>query len=146
VPVVLDRKCGLPKSRFDVLHQARLQEFETLRSAGHHAAAIYMAGYAVEALLKSAICRTLDTPSLPNAFKTHSLPILLFYAGLEQRLNREAPQAFKNFQEFCGIWNEAQLRYEDPGSAAYSHATSSKVESWLLDPKEGIVPWLKAHI
>ncbi|MFH0939437.1 MAG: hypothetical protein V1899_09180 [Planctomycetota bacterium] len=100
----------------------------------------------IEALLKAAICKTLDTPSLPNAFKTHSLLTLLFYAGLAQRLEREVPQIFKNFQEFCSIWNEAQLRYEDPHSTIYSQTTSSEVAAWLLDPKEGIVQWLEAHI
>lgn len=80
------------RAEFQTLANNRLNEAKTLQSAGHHEAAFYLAGYAVECGLKAAVCRTLqiDIFNMPTdihkGFKTHRLDYLIVLAGLSQRL------------------------------------------------------------
>jgi hypothetical protein len=135
----------VPKAQLMLIAEARMREFKTLKDAGHHLAAVYMAGYAVEALLKAAICRTLDTPGLPVIFHFHDLQALLLFTGLEARMQNEKPSMFQNFKEFHALWRNGLLRYDDPSGPAYSPKTCETVEKWLNDPVEGIAVWLKGR-
>ena len=70
-------KVGVSKHLFEKVAEARLKEFKVLAASAHFVTAIYLAGYGVEALLKCAICKTLDTPNLPVNFQLHDLEDLL---------------------------------------------------------------------
>ena len=123
---------------------ARLEEFEALRTATppRYATAVYLGGYAVEALLKCAICQTLKLDELPVAFHVHHLEVLLFYSGLYSELKSESEvwEAFKGIQD---AWSE-RLRYADPSSV--TRADCDDMAIWLNDSQDGIVPWLEARL
>jgi hypothetical protein len=138
-------KIGAPKALFVVIAEARMKEFKTLKDGGHHLAAVYMAGYAVEALLKAVICKTLDAPGLPRVFYFHDLDVLLFFSGLGTKMQNEKPSMYENFTKFQGLWRDGRLRYDDPSGPAYSPQTCENIEKWLNDPVEGIVVWLKGR-
>ncbi len=104
---------GISKVLLKQLAELRLQEFQSLRAASHHVGALYLAGYAVEALLKCAICKTLDTTELPVNFQLHDLDDLLFLAGLARKIQAYKPVSV-NFQKFKEIWESGKLRYSDP--------------------------------
>ena len=61
-------KEGLQSDLFAKIATARWNRFETLASKNHSVAAVYMAGYALEAVLKCAICKTLNLQKLPQIF------------------------------------------------------------------------------
>jgi len=96
------------------LADSRLAEFETLRTATppHYAAALYLAGYAVEALLKCAICKALNHDELPVIFHIHDLDVLLFFSGLYKEIQTDAA-VWTSFRRIQATWNE-KLRYTDP--------------------------------
>jgi hypothetical protein len=55
-----------------------------------YAGAIYLAGYAVECLLKWTITRRVECVYLPANLEIHDLDLLLIEAGLERALKKEA--------------------------------------------------------
>jgi hypothetical protein len=126
------------------LADARLDEFEVLRTATppRHAGALYLAGYAVEALLKCAICKTLNLDELPVAFHVHDLEVLLFFSGWYYDLQADNA-VWKFFRQIAAKWNE-QRRYSDPPTVTTSDCDDMNV--WLNDPVSGVVPWLKARL
>ena len=136
-------KPGLPKAQFERMAEARLREFQALRVAGPYVAAVYLAGYAVEAFLKSAICRTLDSPTLPKLFHFHNLDVLLYFSGQEAKMERDSPALYQNFAFMVELWNNGILRYVDPNDSNFSPETCGNVDKWLNDPQVGVVPWLK---
>ena len=126
------------------LADARLAEFDTLRSAAppHYAAALYLGGYAVEALLKCAICQALNLDELPVVFHTHNLEVLLFFSGryMEIQANAAVWASFNNIQV---TWDEKR-RYADPSTVTV--AECNDLDRWLNDHISGVVPWLKARL
>jgi hypothetical protein len=126
------------------LADARLAEFDTLRHATppHYAAALYLAGYAVEALLKCAICQALNLDELPVVFHVHDLDVLLFFSGRHQEIQTD-PAVWDSFNHILAAWSEKQ-RYTDPPTVAV--AECNRMNRWLNDPTSGVVPWLKARL
>lgn|GEM_PF-5788650 len=78
------------------LVSARLSEAKVLVGAGHPAAAIYLAGYAVECCLKVAICKTLGWDALRGTFRTHDLESLMLHSGFDAASQESADRG-----EFC---------------------------------------------
>lgn len=119
-------------------------EFQVLRNTtpACHAAALYLGGYAVEALLKCLICRTLNLQELPVIFHVHDLNALLFFSGRYQEMEADAA-VFDSFQRIRGIWDEKR-RYADPSTIG--GAECSGLDLWLNHPAKGVVPWLKARL
>jgi hypothetical protein len=126
------------------LADSRLAEFDTLRNATppHYAAALYLGGYAVEALLKCAICQALNLDELPVVFHVHDLNALLFFSGRYQEIQTD-PAVWASFKKVRAAWGEKQ-RYTDP--ATVSVAECDDLDRWLNDPTSGVVPWLKARL
>lgn len=126
------------------LAEARLDEFEVLRSATppRSAGALYLAGYAVEALLKCAICQTLNLDELPVAFHIHDLEVLLFFSGFYSDLQADTA-VWRSFARIKTTWSE-QRRYTDPSTATTTECDDMNL--WLNDPVSGVVPWLKARL
>ncbi len=112
------KKTGFPKSRFDKIAEARL---------------------------KSAICKTLNTPNLPTLFHFHNLDALLFFSRLKSKMEHQSSKMYLNFQELYALWKNGLLRYEDPNNPFFTLATCEHVERWLDDAQEGLVTWLKGH-
>ena len=72
----------------------RLQDAQTLLSAGRYDGATYLCGYVVEFTLKARICDTLNWSEFPpqskgasfTNFTVHKLPVLLLLSGRESNI------------------------------------------------------------
>jgi len=112
----LSTKTEIHKDVLRRLADARLAEFNTLRQATppHYAAALYLGGYAIEALLKCAICQALNLDELPVVFHVHDLDVLLFFSGRYQEIQTDHA-VWDSFRKIQLTWNEKR-RYTDPST------------------------------
>src|SRR3990172_7715819 len=95
-------------------YRDRLTDAKCLLKAGRHGAAVTMATYAIEIVLKCRICRLLAEPALPRPFEIHDLEGLLVAAGLRQELNKPQHIAVKkSWQSIVEIAkNIVNFRYQ----------------------------------
>lgn len=134
------------------LADLRLQEAEALLQAGLYEGALYLAGYAVELLLKARICDNLDIQNLfdesfkekeiAKPFKTHNLDQLLWLSGLRGKFEQDkiiTPLLFKNWAYITTEWNE-KLRYEVVGSA--SSVKARIMLEAINHPVNGFKQWI----
>ncbi len=75
--------------------RAKLKDAEILYKNRRYDSAIYLCGYAVEAILKARICRTLKWSGFPEtrgefqsyqSFRTHNLEVLLNLSGVREKI------------------------------------------------------------
>jgi tRNA U34 5-methylaminomethyl-2-thiouridine-forming methyltransferase MnmC len=100
-----------------------------------YAGAIYLAGYAVECLLKWAITRRQQRIHLPAELEIHSLDTLLLEAGLAEALHRE--KALRSvFAALADSWGP-ELRYlaraPEPREAVKLYGETSRVYDWITE-------------
>ena len=153
MPTTLSIKALLARDDLLALTDARLQEAGLLRTAGHYAASIYLAGLAVECCLKAAICKSLDWDVLLGAFQTHDLEGLLKYCGYDRQL-RTNPEVLDNFNRLAKRWAgvETSNDVRDPGSVryklidAYDARKADDFFRWVSDPETGVIPWLQSRM
>ena len=78
--------------------RAKLRDAEILYKNRRYDSAIYLCGYAVEAILKARICRTLKWAGFPEtrgeiqsyqSFRTHNLEVLLSLSGIREKIINE---------------------------------------------------------
>src|SRR2546423_12816201 len=94
---------------FKQVAYVRREDAGVLLEKKRYAGAIYLAGYALECLLKWAITRRAEGLYLPAEMEIHELDELLFEAGLADHLQREA--ALRNmFAVLADSWGP-ELRY-----------------------------------
>jgi hypothetical protein len=113
----------------------RLQDASVLLQYERYPGAIYLAGYALECLLKWAITQRRECVYLPAELETHELDILLLHAGLGECLGREG--ALRNmFAALADSWGP-ELRYmariPAPREAERLYREISKVYDWILE-------------
>jgi hypothetical protein len=124
----------------------RLQEAETLFSAGFYDGCAYLCGYVVELALKACICRLLDTDDYPatgeykRVFAVHDLDQLLFLAGLSAKLD-PADQTLLSNWSLAVPWNPTERRYQAVGSVGQQQALD--ILNAVRDSKDGVLEWLK---
>ena len=143
------------QAEFQTLANKRLEEARTLRSAGHHEAAFYLAGYAVECGLKSAVCKTLQidifnlSTDIHRPFKTHRLDYLIVLAGLSKQLADDiandasvsvAANSFVNAPSGVDRWLawSEELRYNVTGC-------SPMVCQEFVNNVDRFLVWLRNH-
>ena len=140
----LSKQPVISRTDLERIAEERLREAEALLEAGCFTGAVYLGGYAVEAYLKSAICRRLRWEHLLGAFKTHDLEGLLLYAGLAPDLDADKAVE-KSFHEVAAIWNdeqgEATVRYANPEEI--DEKTARSFLRCVLGDPEGLIPWLR---
>jgi hypothetical protein len=123
------------------LAEARCREFRVLYAADEYAGAFYLGGYAIELVLKRAICSTLNLDGLPKLFHTHSLEALLFYSGLKREL--DADDAIKvEFSQINSLWSEERRYGESDPTAAED---CRNMDRWLNDAGS-IYAWIRGRI
>ena len=133
----------IPRKALVEIAESRLREATTLLEAGHYAAAIYLAGFAVECYLKTAICVALHWDDLRATFKTHDLECLMLHSGLdpELRANPRLSESFSKIVETWSLQSRNTIRYRCP-SDFNEEAARSFLEQ-VSDPVTGVVPWLR---
>ena len=137
----------IDKARLIELAEAKLEDAKLLLSAGRAANAYYLAGYAVELMLKAIVSARFRTDTLPDrAVSTqvfvHDLRKLISLALLEVAL-KEREKADAGFQARLQIvlrWTE-ESRY---GQYGVDEATA------LIDAVDnseyGVLPWLRSRL
>jgi hypothetical protein len=123
----------------------RLKDAETLRLAARYSTAITMGLYALEIRLKVRICQKLDLPSLPRPFEIHDLEGLLIVGGLRKPLNmknaRHVKANWTKLKETAKGLNE--LRYQS--GLAKNQQESDDFFDQLIDPNDGVLPWISTQ-
>ena len=143
---VLSRSSLTKRELLERLGEARIKDAEALLERGRHVAAIYLAGYAVECYLKAAIYATLDWEELYSTFAVHDLDGLLLYSGLSKKIDAH-PQVRDTFRRIVGEWQMGRsesVRYRDPNK--HSEADGRAFLDWVLNPRDGVLPWVKGQI
>ena len=129
------RKGGSRGARFKQAAQLRLVDAGILLLAGRSLGALYLAGYAVECILKFAITRRRTSVYLPEEFEIHSWDDLLEEAGLAPALKAQ-PTLQAIFSELADFW-KPELRYESkalpPGEAMRLYEQIKEVYVWIQE-------------
>jgi hypothetical protein len=135
----------LSRADLQSLSHARLEDAQLLLANNRHAGAYYIAGYAVELGLKSAITRQFFAGVIPdrsfvNNVYTHDLAKLVALAGLTHALSQaERDTAFAANWSVGTQWSEAS-RYE-----MIDVFRARELVEAISDAKYGIMQWLVQH-
>lgn len=143
---VLSRQPVIDKDALREIAESRIREAEVLLRGGHHAAAIYLAGYAVECYLKLAVCTRLSWDTLLATFRVHDLEGLLLYSGFDKEL-RADERVIESFAKMSAIWRmegTESVRYRKPGE--FDESTAKRFLEYVCDPETGVVPWLRSRV
>lgn len=137
----------LSKKQLIRLAEEKLADAKLLLNNGSAGNAYYLAGYAVELLLKAAISSrfqadTIPDPSWLRDVFQHNLEKLVKLALLDDDLKRsnDADYEFKGRWDIVLEWNETSRYYvrQRPDAEALIAA--------IDDPDHGVFQWLKARL
>jgi len=92
----------------DDIMLARRLDADALFAERRYTGSVYMAGYAVERILKAAICRRRGETYLPREDETHDLTLLLYRSGLGAAL--AGSDVGRAFDDLASRWTTS-LRY-----------------------------------
>ena len=136
------------------LFAKRLEEARLLLSNGYFEGAFYLAGYAIELMLKARICKHLEIEDfylkqpepLRKAYFIHNIEQLLTLSGLRRKYEDETDPSKgsnkalnKHWNKICS-WNEA-ARYDCHVQQKDAIALINAIDN----PKNGFLPWLLAN-
>jgi len=132
------------------LAERRLKDARALLEAHCWAAAYYLAGYAVEAGLKSCVLKRLaaepevifEERRFSERCWTHSIEDLVKLAGLEEARKVDTaanPAQAKNWV-YVKDWSET-ARYQ----TAITHHKAKKLYKAITDKQNGVMRWIKAR-
>lgn len=139
------------KAQSDIENLAllKLQEAECLLKNKFFDGAYYLAGYAVELLLKAKICKTLDVPDfflfdkLKNQevykpYKSHDYEQLILLSGLNSKFMMKKEEAgFRYHWSLVSKWSE--------GSRYITGKTQIDVEDFINSIKKFSL-WIQEHL
>jgi hypothetical protein len=136
------------KNELEQLADIRIKEAEILLQADCYHGAYYLAGYALECLLKACIAKQVkafDFPDkkLANESYTHDLSKLVVTAGLKLQLQQKERQdtAFKSNWKTVNDWSE-----EDRYDCDIEKEEAHDLFNAITDHTSGILPWLKNYL
>lgn len=147
----MDCKANIEKTAL-----AKLNDAELLFNHGRFDTAYYIAGYAVELLLKAKICQTLgidsfydfdnperkklvkDESGIKKAYKVHRYDQLLALSGIFTEFDNE----FSNDPKFLDTWSSVNKWNE--GSRYLTGKTGNEVLNFITSVKE-FCKWLQKH-
>jgi hypothetical protein len=111
----------IPRTDLRKIGHARLKDAEALYKSRRYDGAVYLCGYAIEAMLKARICRTLKWDEFPltrgefqsyQSLRTHDLGVLLKLSGVEGKIKTEC------LNEWVLVTNwTPEMRYNPIGTA-----------------------------
>ena len=135
------------KDQLVELSDAKLHDAKLLRNAGRSDNAYYLAGYAVELMLKAILSSQFKTDTLPD--KTllkdifiHDLAKLVRLSHLEDDLKarKDIDADFEGYWQIVLDWNEAS-RYGAQGL----EKVNDLIEA-IENPEHGVLPWLRSKL
>lgn len=137
----------LTKQQLVSLADAKLQDAKLLLEAGRPGSAYYLAGYAVELMLKAIVTKTIQAEAIPSRefmkdILTHDFDRLVRLARLTDALRSredEEPQ-FAARWRIVGEWDE-QSRYQFRGL----DEAKALVEA-IEHAEYGVLQWLRAQL
>ena len=134
-------------SDLQLLAETRQREARSLLHAGFPSGAFYLAGYSVEAAIKVCIAKATKLHEFPDQKRAtaawrHELNELLNAAGLGSQ-----------FQEACRANPSLQLNWsvvkdwkvESRYATEISEQMAQDMIAAIIDPRDGILTWLKQH-
>jgi hypothetical protein len=139
------------------LAKDRLEDAKILLINKRNDGAFYLAGYAVELVLKAKVCEHLDIDDLfsdnptshskggslgkfREAVKTHDFTLLFNLCGLGKKLNEEKSINMDFYKNYSSLenWNE---------SARYKRGKKEneviKIIDFLTEPTKGLLQWIE---
>lgn len=145
-PLALDRR-GVRAAVLCELAADRVREARLLLKHEQFTGAAYIAGYAVELLLKAIIAVRANAGFWPleqlvSEYRTHDFDILLKQAGLARQMRAVAgknPELSSNWQ-VARIW-ETNFRYR-----RLQRQLASDIVSAVTDERDGIAAWLRPWV
>jgi HEPN domain-containing protein len=132
----------IQKARLVELSDAKLQDAKLLLQAGSGGNAYYLAGYAVELMLKAILSSQFKADTLPdktllNEAFTHNFSQLVKLCHLKDDL-----QARQNADaEFRGLWQIA-LSWKE--TSRYGEFNVDEAADLIEAIEKGILPWLRS--
>jgi HEPN domain-containing protein len=137
----------LSKSRLIALAEAKLDDAKYLLADGRSGNAYYLAGYAVELLLKAVLSSRFQADTIPSRelvreIFTHDLAKLLSLADLRQDLadKQDADPQFRGRWEIVLKWKESS-RYD----VRDANETRELLDA-INDPGHGVLQWLRTML
>ncbi|MEA2943622.1 MAG: hypothetical protein QOD09_4151 [Bradyrhizobium sp.] len=135
----------IDKARLVELAEAKLEDAKLLLSAGRAANAYYLAGYAVELMLKAIVSKRFRTDTLPDrAVSTqvfvHDLRKLISLALLDVKGREEADDGFQARLQIVLGWTE-ESRY-----GQYEADEATALVDAVDNPEHGVLPWLRSKL
>jgi hypothetical protein len=137
----------LSKDDLIALAEAKLADAKFLLASDRPANAYYLAGYAVELLLKARISARFQADTIPDPgwlkdIFTHNLEKLVKLALLDDdlRLSADADDQFKARWDIVSEWKEDTRYY-----ARRQEDAKTLIEA-IDDPAHGVFQWLKARL
>jgi HEPN domain-containing protein len=134
---------GMNRQEFQSLAFDRLADADALLSAGRHAGAYYVSGYAVECALKACIARRTKQDEFPPkeapTYYVHDLAKLRSIAGLDAAFEDATKQdpALRTNWALVKDWSE-KTRYESRGKQQADELLAA-----INDPQHGVLQWLR---
>jgi len=137
---------GLKRTDLQALAQTKIDDATHLISVGSYSNGYYLAGYSIELALKACIARQISAETIPdkafiNSVYVHNLKSLVGSAGLSAALKdaEDEDAAFAANWAIVSEWSP-EVRYEN-----IEALSAQLLSSAILDPKSGVLRWIKAH-
>ena len=144
------------QSDIEALAYAKLQDAELLLANERFDSAYYLAGYAVELLLKARVCKTLGIPDffdfqsstrtkfknesvITRPYRVHDYEQLMILSGIYGEYQREMEEnpVFSILWSILLEWNE--------NSRYLTGINSERVKKFLTSVKEALT-WIQKHL
>lgn len=132
---------------FQVLSNLRLREAKGLLRLHEYSGAYYLAGYAVECVLKACIAKRVKKHDFPdrqgrdNDPYVHDLVRLASLANLKEpiRLISDSSLEFQKNWSVTVLWTE-QSRYR-----VFTQQESERLINAIIKKDHGVMPWIRLH-
>lgn len=124
---------GTRGTRFQAVARIRLQDASVLLDHRRFLGALYLAGYAIECVLKWAVTQRHGPAHLSSDFEVHNWDVLVQKAGLDRSLKANGPLSAM-YSESAELWRP-ELRYEskepDQREAERLYRQIKQVYDWI---------------
>ena len=133
----------IQKARLVELSDAKLQDAKLLLQAGSGGNAYYLAGYAVELMLKAILSSQFKADTLPdkallNDVFTHNFPELVNLCHLKDDLQaRQRPMLNSGIWQIALSWKE---------TSRYGEFGVNEAADLIEAIEKGILPWLRSKL